>query len=238
MTDFVYEIACSGDRAAKDAVRAWVNRDAGPAWGALPGLSAVDVYEMVPTGTHDPFVNDGPGPLLLAMLQFPTIEALAGALSHQRFKQSLAGRPASARFHRHEPCAPVFSDCWLCRARPAARAVFLCRPLSPSGARRGAVRFTLSRRPSARYWPSCRKSDRCCAICRSTSPRRVSCHRRTTCSAMKLHSIRPRPSMPRWRRPSVWNCARTFAVSRPSPDAIPIIQCCAGDYRVRHRDPR
>lgn len=98
MTDFVYEIACSGDRAAKDAVQAWVNRDAGPAWGALPGLSAVDLYEMVLAGTHDPFVNDGPGPLLLAMLQFSTIEALTGAISHQRFKQSLAGRPAGLTF--------------------------------------------------------------------------------------------------------------------------------------------
>ncbi len=98
MTDFVYEIACTGDRAAEDAVRAWVNRDAGPAWAALPGLSAVDVYEMVPAGTHDPFVNDGAGPLLLAMLQFPTIETLAGAISHQRFKQSLSGRPASLAF--------------------------------------------------------------------------------------------------------------------------------------------
>jgi len=98
VTDFIYEIACTGHRAGEDAVRAWVTGDAGPAWAALPGLSAVDVYEMVPTGTHDPFVNDGAGPLLLAMLQFPTIEALAGAISHQRFKQSLSGRPASLAF--------------------------------------------------------------------------------------------------------------------------------------------
>jgi uncharacterized protein (TIGR02118 family) len=94
VADFVYEIACSGDRAGEGAVRDWVNRDAGPAWAALPGLSALDIYEPVPAGTHDPYVNDGPGPLLMAMLQFPTIEKLNDALSHPQFRQSLSARPA------------------------------------------------------------------------------------------------------------------------------------------------
>jgi uncharacterized protein (TIGR02118 family) len=94
VADFVYEIACSGDRAGEGAVRDWVNRDAGPAWAALPGLSALDIYEPVAAGTHDPYVNDGPGPLLMAVLQFPTIESLNDALSHQQFRQSLSGRPA------------------------------------------------------------------------------------------------------------------------------------------------
>jgi hypothetical protein len=94
VADFVYEIACTGDRGSADAVRAWVHRDAGPAWTTLPGLSAVDIYEPVPAGTHDPYVNDGEGPLLIAMLQCPTRAALANALSHQLFKQSLSGRPA------------------------------------------------------------------------------------------------------------------------------------------------
>ncbi len=98
MTNFVHEIACTGDRAAEDAIRAWVKRDAGAVWAALPGLSAADVYEMVPAGTHDPFVNDGPGPLLLAMLEFPTIDTLACGISHPLFKQSLAGRPAGPTF--------------------------------------------------------------------------------------------------------------------------------------------
>jgi uncharacterized protein (TIGR02118 family) len=98
VADYVYEIACTGSRAAEEAVRDWVNRDAGPAWAALPGVSAVDLYEMVPDGTHDPIVNDGPGPLLLATLQFSTIERLAGAISHEGFKRSLSARPAAVTF--------------------------------------------------------------------------------------------------------------------------------------------
>ena len=94
MADFVYEIACSGDRAGEGAGRDWVNRDAGQAWAALPGLSALDIYEPVAAGTRDPYVDDGPGPLLMAMLQFPAIATLNDALSHPRFKQSLSGRPA------------------------------------------------------------------------------------------------------------------------------------------------
>jgi uncharacterized protein (TIGR02118 family) len=94
VADFVYEIACSGDRAGEGAVRDWVNRHAAPAWAALPGLSALDIYEPVAAGTHDPYVDDGPGPLLIAMLQFIAIEKLNDALSHPQFRQSFSGRPA------------------------------------------------------------------------------------------------------------------------------------------------
>ena len=96
MADFVYEIACSGDRADEQAVQAWVERHAALAWTALPGLSAVDFYEPVRGGTHDPFNDDGPGPLLMAMLQFPTKEKLQAGLSDARFGQSLAGMPIAA----------------------------------------------------------------------------------------------------------------------------------------------
>lgn len=94
MTDFVYEIACTGDQGAKYAVQSWLNQAATPAWSVLPGLCAVDIYEPVRGGTHDPFNDDGPGPLLMAMLQFATIDALTGALRAPRFAECLAGRPA------------------------------------------------------------------------------------------------------------------------------------------------
>jgi uncharacterized protein (TIGR02118 family) len=94
VTDFVYEIACTGDRASEAAVRSWADREAAPSWAALPGLSAVDLYHPVLGGTHDPFTNDGPGPLLMAMLQFPTTEKLEAGLSDPRFEQSLGSRPA------------------------------------------------------------------------------------------------------------------------------------------------
>jgi hypothetical protein len=96
VADFVYEIACSGDRAHEQAVQDWAERHAAPVWTALPGLSAVDLYRPLRGGTHDPFNDDGPGPLLMAMLQFPTKEKLQAGLFDLRFRQSLAGMPVAA----------------------------------------------------------------------------------------------------------------------------------------------
>jgi len=94
MTDFVYEISCTGSGDQEAVVEAWVDRHAGPAWRALPGLTAVDLYRPLRGGTHDPFNNDGPGPLLMAMLQFPTRDKLEAGLADSRFKQSLGNAPA------------------------------------------------------------------------------------------------------------------------------------------------
>src|SRR5580658_2155438 len=47
VTDFVYEITCSGGQAQEDVVQTWADRDAAPLWTALPGLSAVDLYRPV-----------------------------------------------------------------------------------------------------------------------------------------------------------------------------------------------
>jgi hypothetical protein len=94
VTDFVYEIACSGSADQESAVQAWADRHAVPAWTALPGLTAVDLYRSVRGGTHDPFNNDGPGPLLMAMLQFASREKLEAGLADPRFEKSLSDRPA------------------------------------------------------------------------------------------------------------------------------------------------
>ena len=102
MADFVYEIACTGDRTHEQTVHAWAERHAAPAWTALPGLTAVDLYQPVRGGTHDPFNNDGPGPLLMAILQFSTKEKLQAGLSDPRFGQSLAGMPVAATGTRFE----------------------------------------------------------------------------------------------------------------------------------------
>ena len=96
MTNFVYEIACTGNQDQEGAVQAWADRHAAPAWTALPGLTAVDLYRPLRGGTHDPFNNDGPGPLLMAMLQFPTEAELQADLAGPRFRQSLAGMPVAA----------------------------------------------------------------------------------------------------------------------------------------------
>ena len=95
MADFVYEIICTGSHEYEAAVHAWADRDAAPTWAALPGLTAVDLYQPLRGGTHDPFNDDGPGPLLIAMLQFPDRERLEAGLVHARFEQSLAGKPTA-----------------------------------------------------------------------------------------------------------------------------------------------
>ncbi len=94
MADFVYEITCNGGADQEGAVQAWADRDAVPVWTTLAGLTAVDLYQPVRGGTHDPFTNDGPGPLLMAMLQFPSRRQLEAGLADPRFKNTLAGVPA------------------------------------------------------------------------------------------------------------------------------------------------
>ena len=80
MADFVYEVSCSGERSLEDAVRTWSDAIAIPAWTALPGLSAIDAYVMATSSTHDPFVDDGAGPLLVAMLHFNAAEQMSHAI--------------------------------------------------------------------------------------------------------------------------------------------------------------
>src|SRR5580704_7887540 len=85
VSDFLYEIACSGGQDQEGAAQAWADRDASPLWTALPGLSALDLYQPVRGGTRDPFNSDGPGPLLMAMLQFPSKDKLEAGLSDPCF---------------------------------------------------------------------------------------------------------------------------------------------------------
>jgi hypothetical protein len=92
VADFVYEITCIGGADQEGPVQAWADRDAVPVWTALPGLTAVDLYQPLRGGTHDPFNNDGAGPLLMAMLQFPTQQTLEAGLADPRFRKSLENK--------------------------------------------------------------------------------------------------------------------------------------------------
>src|SRR5579862_8941765 len=92
MADFVYEIAVTGERSRQGAVEAWFDSVA-PAWRALRGLTAVDVYVPVAGGTHDPYVDDGIGPLLLAMLKFSDADALSNALAEPAFAATVTKHP-------------------------------------------------------------------------------------------------------------------------------------------------
>ena len=84
---------------------AWANR-AASAWTSLPALAALDLYAQIADGAHDPFNNDGAGPLFIAMLSFPSRDPLQRAVTSPEFSLSLGGRPAGlawtgSSFERH-----------------------------------------------------------------------------------------------------------------------------------------
>src|SRR4051812_31045476 len=82
--DWVCEIACTGEPNRVHDARAWVDPVV-PPWKALPALTALDLYWPVEGKARDPFNDDGPGPLFIAMLAFPTREALANAIKRAEF---------------------------------------------------------------------------------------------------------------------------------------------------------
>ena len=73
----VYELAWHGSAALRDQ---WQADTALDALLALRGLTALDLYRPARAPAQDPFVDDGPGPLAIAMLEFAGIEALRAAL--------------------------------------------------------------------------------------------------------------------------------------------------------------
>ena len=81
--DWVFELVCTGPAGRMGEAIAFANR-AARGWVALPKLAALDLYAPVVGGAHDPFNDDGPGPLFIAMLAFPSRDALAAALGQSR----------------------------------------------------------------------------------------------------------------------------------------------------------
>ena len=92
----VFELACFGPGDAARAARVWHDA-AAAAWRELPGLVSHDLYVGVSEGAKDPLVDDGPGPLLIAMLAFADADALDKAVVSAAFKQSLARLPDGVR---------------------------------------------------------------------------------------------------------------------------------------------
>jgi uncharacterized protein (TIGR02118 family) len=82
--DWVCEIACTGEPNRAEDARAWVDAVV-PTWNALAGLTALDLYRPVEGRARDPFNDDGSGPLFIAMLAFPTREALRQAMAKPAF---------------------------------------------------------------------------------------------------------------------------------------------------------
>jgi hypothetical protein len=93
---FVFELACFGPAGALQAARRW-HGDAVAAWRTLPGLRFHDLYVGTADGAKDPLVDDGPGPLLIAMLAFAHADALARAMASAAFAAPLTRLPAGVR---------------------------------------------------------------------------------------------------------------------------------------------
>jgi hypothetical protein len=93
---FVFELACFGPAAAADGARQW-HGEAAIAWRTLPRLISHDLYVGVADGAKDPLVDDGPGPLLIAMFAFAQAEALARAMAGAAFASPLSRLPAGVR---------------------------------------------------------------------------------------------------------------------------------------------
>ena len=84
-------------RTAPASVETWLDA-ATKAWRDLPGLAALDLYRPIADDAHDPFNNDGPGPVFIAMLAFPSRAALAQAIASADFALSLGGRPSGRSY--------------------------------------------------------------------------------------------------------------------------------------------
>jgi hypothetical protein len=89
---FILEVSCTGSSALSAEAADWFH--AGPAhlWARLPGLFALDAYEMTAEGANDPFNREEIGPLRLVMLEFASFDALLSARS--TIEQSLSRRPS------------------------------------------------------------------------------------------------------------------------------------------------
>jgi len=108
---FVFELACCGPAAADRAAREW--HDAAAAdWRGLPGLVSHDLYVSA-AGGKDPLVDDGPGPLLIAMLGFADERAFDAAMAGGVFAAPLSRLPAAVR---------AVGEAMACRHYPVAGA--------------------------------------------------------------------------------------------------------------------
>ena len=95
--DWVCEVACRGAPDRGEAAINWFIAGA-RGWAAVPGLTTIDLYSPVQDGAHDPFNNDGAGPLFVAIAAFPTRDALHSAMETSPLAQSLATAPSGVAF--------------------------------------------------------------------------------------------------------------------------------------------
>jgi uncharacterized protein (TIGR02118 family) len=87
--DWVFEVACVGPAERGAEARAWANAGA-RGWAGVRGLTTIDMYVPLADGAHDPFNDDGAGPLFIAMVAFRTRDALKAAIESAPVASGLA----------------------------------------------------------------------------------------------------------------------------------------------------
>jgi uncharacterized protein (TIGR02118 family) len=95
--DWVFEVACTGPADRGEAARDWFIAGA-RGWAGVRGLTTLDLYTPTEDRAHDPFNDDGAGPLLVAMAAFATRDALKAAVEAAPLGASLATSPAGLAF--------------------------------------------------------------------------------------------------------------------------------------------
>lgn len=90
---WTYEVALRGESGLMAAVQDWFAGARG-VWSEFPGLVSFDVYTNDDQPSHDPFNHDGPGPLMMLMLDFATVDDLRRAIAGGLIVAETAKRPA------------------------------------------------------------------------------------------------------------------------------------------------
>ncbi len=91
----VYELTIQGTAEQAKAAQDWFDTGLKAILTGAPGLVCVDLYVPAPDRPVDPYVNDGLGPLLIAIPEFKDMAALKAALSAA--KPALAALPAGLK---------------------------------------------------------------------------------------------------------------------------------------------
>jgi hypothetical protein len=90
---YAYFLVIGGEPASGPAVRDWFN---GAPIGALKRLPNVRAIELSnPEASSDPYLDDGPGPLLMLQLDFASLDDAQSALNSEIFAQAVGDLSAA-----------------------------------------------------------------------------------------------------------------------------------------------
>jgi len=85
------EIALRGTADREADLQTWLESRVQDSMAGLPGLACFDLYTPADGIAHDPYNDDGAGPLMMLMLDFATRNALAAAVSGSGIVAATAG---------------------------------------------------------------------------------------------------------------------------------------------------